>query len=199
MSTLVYINLLILCILDISIRGISFKQQSLLPARQLTRTYSTASALAINPSNEKDSVNSFKNMRNRLDKEFIGVALPAFVALAADPLASIVDAMYVGRCGAIDQAGMGIAISAQYSVAKLYNDPLLKTSTSLVAGKSGDELSASVATAIVTAIFIGTLQSLGFLFFGGSILSVMGVPQSSEMRKPALSYLVWRADRKSVV
>ena len=136
---------------------------------------------------------SFKAMRNRLDREFLGVALPAFVALAADPLASIVDAMYVGRCGAIDQAGMGIAISAQYSVAKLYNDPLLKTSTSLVAGKSGDELSASVATAIVTAIFIGTLQSLGFLFFGGTILSIMGVPQSSEMRKPALSYLVWRA------
>ena len=103
----------------------------------------------------EDSAKSFKSMRDRLDKEFIGVALPAFVALAADPLASIVDAMYVGRCGAIDQAGMGIAISAQYSVAKLYNDPLLKTSTSLVAGKSGDELSASVATAIVTAIIIG--------------------------------------------
>lgn len=42
---------------------------------------------------------------------------------------------YTGRCGPIDQAGMGIAISAQYSVAKLYNDPLLKTSTSLVAGR----------------------------------------------------------------
>ena len=141
----------------------------------------------------EDSPKSFKSMRDRLDKEFISVALPAFVALAADPLASIVDAMYVGRCGAIDQAGMGIAISAQYSVAKLYNDPLLKTSTSLVAGKSGDELSASVATAIVTAIIIGCLQSLGFLLFGSSILSVMGVSQTSEMRKPALSYLVWRA------
>jgi putative MATE family efflux protein len=148
---------------------------------------------AINPSNEEDSVGSFKSMRDRLDKEFIGVALPAFVALAADPLASLVDAMYVGRCGAIDQAGMGIAISAQYSIAKLYNDPLLKTSTSLVAGKTGDDLSASVATAIVTAILIGTLQSLGFFFFGGSFLSIMGVQATSEMRKPALSYLVWRA------
>ena len=39
--------------------------------------------------------------------------------------------MYIGRLGAIHQAGMGIAISAQYSVAKLYNDPLLKSSTSL--------------------------------------------------------------------
>ena len=132
-------------------------------------------------------------MRRRLDVEFLSISLPAFVSLAADPLASLVDAIYVGRCGAVDQAGMGIAISAQYSVAKLYNDPLLKTSTSIVANKSGDDLSASVATAIATAMLIGTLQSLGFLFFGGQILSVMGVPATAEMRKPALSYLVWRA------
>ena len=68
----------------------------------------------------------FKSLKGKLDKEFVGVALPAFVSLAADPLASIVDAIYVGRLGANEQAGMGIAISAQYSVAKLYNDPLLK-------------------------------------------------------------------------
>jgi putative MATE family efflux protein len=78
-------------------------------------------------------------------------------------------------------------------VAKLYNDPLLKTSTSLVAGKSGQELSASVATAVATAAVIGTLQSLGFLFFTNNILSIMGVPLNSEMRKPAVNYLLWRA------
>ena len=98
------------------------------------------------------------SLEKGLDKEFATVALPAFVSLAADPLASLVDAMYVGRLGASDQAGMGIAISAQFSIAKLYNDPLLKTSTSLVAGKSGEELSASVATAILTAIVIGVMQ-----------------------------------------
>ena len=134
-----------------------------------------------------------KGMRRKLDLEFINVALPAFVALAADPLASIVDAIYVGRCGPVDQAGMGIAISAQYSIAKLYNDPLLKTSTSIVANKSGDDLSASVATAIVTAMIIGTLQALGFLLFGSQILGVMGVTKGAEMRQPALSYLFWRS------
>jgi hypothetical protein len=73
--------------------------------------------------------------------------LPAFIGLVAEPLIAIVDASYVGKLGAVYQAGMGIAISAQYSVAKLYNDPLLKTSTSLVAGKKGEELSASVVRA----------------------------------------------------
>jgi len=75
-----------------------------------------------------------KVLYRKIDREFAEVALPAFVSLAADPLASLVDAMYVGRLTAADQAGMGIAVSAQFSVAKLYNDPLLKTSTSLVAG-----------------------------------------------------------------
>ena len=134
-----------------------------------------------------------KELEKSLDKEFATVALPAFVSLAADPLASLVDAMYVGRLGASDQAGMGIAISAQFSIAKLYNDPLLKTSTSLVAGKSGEELSASVATAILTAVVIGIMQSLLFVTAAGPIMGVMGVGPSSEMYAPAVKYLKYRA------
>ena len=139
------------------------------------------------------NVEDLPELHSGLDKEFAQVALPAFVSLAADPLASLVDAMYVGRLGPVEQAGMGIAISAQFSVAKLYNDPLLKTSTSLVAGKSGDELSASVATAILTAMIIGTMQMLLFLLASGPIMRIMGVGPLSEMREPALKYLRWRA------
>ena len=142
---------------------------------------------------EMDSIDDLEELHKGLDREFAQVALPAFVSLAADPLASLVDAMYVGRLGAVEQAGMGIAISAQFSVAKLYNDPLLKTSTSLVAGKKGEELSASVATAILTAIIIGTMQCLLFLLASGPIMRVMGVGPLSEMRDPALKYLRWRA------
>lgn len=142
---------------------------------------------------EELSAENVKEMRKKLDKEFAGVALPAFVSLAADPLASLVDAIYVGRLGAIEQAGMGIAISAQYSIAKLYNDPLLKTSTSLVAGKSGDELTANVATAITTSLVIGLLQCFLFVFASGPIMNFMGVKVTSEFRGPALSYLKWRA------
>ena len=195
-STLAALSLLNVSICG-STRGFQINTRQPLRFRNVRLQSSSSSvtlnAKEINYESEVDSPRSFKSMRDRLDKEFIGVALPAFVALAAEPLASLVDAMYVGRCGPIDQAGMGIAISAQYSIAKLYNDPLLKTSTSLVAGKSGDDLSAAVATAVVIAMIIGVMQSFGFLLFGSQILSVMGVSQTSEMRKPALSYLAWRA------
>eukprot|EP01031_Cornospumella_fuschlensis_P038402 gene38402-46670_t len=134
-----------------------------------------------------------KSVFGRVNKEFASISLPAFVALIADPMASMVDAIYVARLGAVAQAAMGIAVSAQYSVAKLYNDPLLKTSTSLVASRHGEELEASVATAIATAIIIGTLQSLVFVVFGKLILRVMGVGPASELCVPALEYLLWRA------
>jgi putative MATE family efflux protein len=88
---------------------------------------------------------------------------------------------------------MGIAISSQYSVAKLYNDPLLKTSTSMVANKKGKELSASVTISIAIASIIGFAQCLIYVFFAGSILSAMSVPATSNMRQPALSYLRWRS------
>ena len=99
----------------------------------------------------------------------------------------------VGRLGPAEQAGMGISIAAHYSISKLYNDPLLKTSTSLVAGKTNQELSASVSSAMIIAIVIGILQTIIFVFSGGRILSLMNVPLASDMRKPALDYLKWRA------
>jgi putative MATE family efflux protein len=88
---------------------------------------------------------------------------------------------------------MGIATSAQFSVSKLYNDPLLKTTTSLVAGKSGDDLKAAVSTAISSAALIGSMQGLVFLLFSGRIMDILGVSTSSAMRIPAMSYLKWRS------
>lgn len=134
-----------------------------------------------------------KALHKKLDKDFAAVSFPAFVSLAADPIAAIVDAMYVARLGAVAQAAMGIAISAQFSVSKLYNDPLLKTSTSLVAGKEGEGLEASVASAIATAVAIGFIQCIVFLTLGKRILQIMGVGRQSEMLKPAISYLKWRS------
>jgi putative MATE family efflux protein len=115
------------------------------------------------------------------------------VGLAAEPVVSLFDGAYIGRLGAADQAGLGIALGAQYSVAKLYNDPLLKTSTSLVAGKEGADLSASVSTAIFTAILIGLMQTFCYLACAGPILQIMNVLPDSEMRAPAAIYLKWRA------
>jgi putative MATE family efflux protein len=132
-------------------------------------------------------------LKSKIDYDFWAISFPAFLGLLAEPLVNLFDGIFVGRLGAASQAGLGIASAAQYSVSKLYNDPLLKTSTSLVANKSGDDLLTSIATAIVMAAIIGVSQSLVYLSFAGPILSLMNVDKLSDMRTPALSYLIWKS------
>lgn len=179
--------------IDINYRTSSQHRFPYVARKSSSSRHSTREILHFDGKESEPNQSELKELRKNLDKDFAAVAVPAFFALAADPLASIVDAMFVGRLGPVQQAAMGIAISAQYSVAKLYNDPLLKTSTSLVAGKSGQELEASVATAVITAVAIGLIQTIVFLTLGKIILAIMGVGGKSEMLSPAVGYLKWRA------
>ena len=102
---------------------------------------------------------------------------------------------------------LGVAISAQYAVSKLYNDPLLRTSISLVASEDGkssnsdkndekkskDALSIAVSSALLLAATVGIIQLLLYFTFAGSILQGMGVGPTSSMHYSAFSYLRVRA------
>ncbi len=140
----------------------------------------------------------------RLDWEFLRIAAPAFVQFTAEPLAGLVDTAYLGRLGPVALGGVGVAISAQYSVSKLYNDPLLRTSISLVAssegasgGQSEEEkavaLGKSVSTALLLAGVVGLLQGIIYVLAAAPIIRAMGVGVGSEMYAPAVSYLRIRA------
>ena len=85
-----------------------------------------------------------------LNREFLSIALPAVVQFAAEPVARLVDTAYMGRLGATALGGAGAAVSAQYALGKLSNDPLLRTSISLVAAE-GDANDSSIAAALWTA------------------------------------------------
>jgi len=100
----------------------------------------------------------------------------------------------------------GVAISAQYSVSKLYNDPLLRTSISLVASGAGraqasgaaeadrlDQLSKAVTCALLLAAIIGAVQALVYTVACAPIIRTMGVATTSEMYLPAVTYLQIKA------
>jgi putative MATE family efflux protein len=125
-----------------------------------------------------------------LNKEFFAIALPAVVQFAAEPFARLVDTAYMGRLGATALGGAGAAVSAQYALGKLSNDPLLRTSISLVAaeGETGDN-SAAVAAALCLALFVGALQGLTVLLAAPRLLQAFGVAASSPMQSHALWYL----------
>ena len=126
--------------------------------------------------------------------------------LAAEPLAALVDTAYLGRLGPDVLGGAGVAISAQYAVSKLYNDPLLRTSISMVASKDGESrnakeldqdnrasLSVEVSSALLLAFVVGVVQLVVYTLLAKGITLGMGVKEASPMWHSAVSYLKVRA------
>jgi putative MATE family efflux protein len=161
----------------------------------------------------EEDKNEIQNVKKKLTREFFTIALPAFIQLAAEPLASLVDTAYLGRLGPEVLGGAGVAISAQYAVSKLYNDPLLRTSISLVAAQDGKsrgtvadsdvdeketaakkkDLSVAVSSALLLALSVGVIQLLIYASLSSSIIRGMGVTAESSMWYSAVSYLRMRA------
>jgi len=132
MSLLLFLFLLPSSIL---VEGLSFPKHQCFNVRLRP----IVKALSSRNDNCNDDVETIGVGRKRqLTRDFIAIGLPAFFQLTAEPLASLVDTAYLGRLGPEVLGGAGVAISAQYAVSKLYNDPLLRTSISLVASRDGE-------------------------------------------------------------
>ncbi|KAL3924502.1 MAG: hypothetical protein SGPRY_003896 [Prymnesium sp.] len=130
--------------------------------------------------------------KRAIDAQFIKIALPAFAQFAAEPLARLVDTAYLGRLGANALGGAGAAIAAQYAVAKLYNDPLLRSTISIIAAQEGEGADAradAAASALLLALLVGITQGLFYALFAGPILTASCVGPASSMRSAALGYL----------
>ena len=127
-----------------------------------------------------------------IDRQFLFIAAPAFLQFSAEPLARLVDTTYLGRLGKDALGGAGVAIAAQYSVSKLYNDPLLRTTISLVAAKDGEGPTVranAVSTALLLALVVGVVQGAFFFVFARSVLRLSLVTPESAMYPSALAYL----------
>lgn len=128
--------------------------------------------------------------KRSLDREFAAIALPAVIQFAAEPVARLVDTAYMGRLGSVALGGAGAAVAGTYALSKCSNDPLLRTSISLVAAEGGGGSSASVAAALSLALFVGAAQAILTLSFAPWLLDALcGVGAGSPMRAPALAYL----------
>uniref|UniRef100_J3L763 Protein DETOXIFICATION n=2 Tax=Oryza brachyantha TaxID=4533 RepID=J3L763_ORYBR len=72
----------------------------------------------------------------RLDElgvEVLRIAVPASLALTADPLASLVDTAFIGRIGPVEIAAVGVSIAVFNQVMKVCIYPLVSVTTSFVA------------------------------------------------------------------
>lgn len=80
----------------------------------------------------------FKDARLALKMDELGVeiakiALPAALALTADPIASLVDTAFIGQIGAVELAAVGVSIAVFNQVSRIAIFPLVSVTTSFVA------------------------------------------------------------------
>ncbi|KAL0375395.1 UNVERIFIED_CONTAM: protein DETOXIFICATION 44, chloroplastic [Sesamum radiatum] len=137
-----------------------------------------------------------------LGMEILSIAMPAALALAADPITSLVDTGFVGHLGSAELAAVGVSGAVFNLVSKLFNVPLLNVTTSFVAEeqaaivKAADDYSQtakdpqskiflpSVSNAIILAAALGIIEAVAlstgssFLMntMGMSIVTVMVIP-----------------------
>ncbi|XP_031739708.1 protein DETOXIFICATION 44, chloroplastic isoform X2 [Cucumis sativus] len=164
------------------------------------------------------SVNRFRDAAFKFDElalDILAIALPAALALAADPIASLIDTAFVGHIGSTELAAIGVSASVFNLVSKLFNVPLLNITTSFVAEEqaliNADEknivqtdidaieetrekkLLSSVSTSLALATGLGIAEAVMLSLGSGTLMDIMGIPVDSSMRAPAEQFLSLRA------
>ncbi|KAG6424879.1 hypothetical protein SASPL_115302 [Salvia splendens] len=79
----------------------------------------------------QDARNVFK--RDELGLEILRIAFPAALALAADPIASLIDTAFIGHLGPVEIAAVGVSIAIFNQASKVAIFPLVSITTSFVA------------------------------------------------------------------
>ncbi|XP_027068225.1 protein DETOXIFICATION 44, chloroplastic isoform X2 [Coffea arabica] len=165
------------------------------------------------PDSNPDSGNVLK--LDVLALEILSIALPAALALLADPITSLVDTAFVGHLGSVELAAVGVSVSVFNLVSKLFNVPLLNLTTSFVAEEQaaitngsnesgppvcdgppdhkGKILLPSVSTSLALATGLGIAETVALSVGSGFLMNTMGIPAESSMRIPAEQFLTLRA------
>ncbi|KAH7844581.1 hypothetical protein Vadar_029654 [Vaccinium darrowii] len=150
--------------------------------------------------------------KDELGLEIATIALPAALALAADPIASLIDTAFIGHIGPVELAAVGVAIAVFNQVSKIAIFPLVSITTSFVAEEDAAEnlIDKSRDIEITERRFDGNdeeeelipntdthkspaTNTLFLIFAAKPLLGYMGIKSDSPMLTPASQYLTLRS------
>lgn len=141
-----------------------------------------------------DRFRAASGLRHPFDREILRLAIPALGALAADPLVSLIDTIFVGRLGVVPLAALGVNVSIFGFVFLVFNF-LAYGTTPMVARAvgSGDKARAGrlAVEALTLALVAGAVAFTLLQLLAVPIVEAMGA--SGELVGPALEYLRIRA------
>ena len=129
-----------------------------------------------------------------VDREILGLAVPATLALAADPLLSLVDTALVGRLGSVPLAALGIDTAVFTTVFFGFNFLTYGTTAAVARRRGADDLEGAsryAVQALWLALGLGLLASAVLLVAAPVIVRLMGA--TPEVAGPAIVYLRIRA------
>lgn len=112
-----------------------------------------------------------------LTRQILGLAVPAFFALVAEPLFLLVDSAIVGHLGTPQLAGLGVAGSVLATAAGVFVFLAYGTTATVAralgAGAAGKVVSAGMDGTVLAAI-LGVLTALGVGFGAESLCAALG-------------------------
>ncbi|XP_048500971.1 protein DETOXIFICATION 44, chloroplastic isoform X2 [Beta vulgaris subsp. vulgaris] len=136
----------------------------------------------------RDALNS-----DDLGVEILSIALPALLALATDPITSLVDTAFVGHLGSVELAAVGVSVSVFNLVSKLFNVPLLNVTTSFIAEEQAlvsmqnessiqvgqdngkrKKVLPSVSSSLILAAGLGLAEAVALSAGSGYLMNIMG-------------------------
>ena len=125
-----------------------------------------------------------------VDREILGLAIPALGALAIDPLLTLVDTAFVARLGTVELAALGVD-TAILGFAFFAFNFLAYVVTPLVARALGsgrtEEARRWVGDALLLAVGLGVIVMVVLLIAAPLFVEMMGA--SPDIADPAVSYL----------
>ena len=132
---------------------------------------------------------SSKEIVNRV----LALALPTTLALAVEPIGSLVSTGFMGHVGSMELAGVGVSLSVYNSFTKLFNMPLLAIITSNIGSATGHQdgngRSDAILSSLALALCLGVVQSMMLLCLGKFGLGMYGASPGFDIFLPASKYL----------
>ncbi|XP_071737547.1 protein DETOXIFICATION 42-like isoform X2 [Rutidosis leptorrhynchoides] len=86
--------------------------------------------------------------KDELNLEIAQIAVPAALALMADPIASLIDTAFIGHLGPVELAAVGVAIAIFNQASKIAIFPLVSVTTSFVAEEDSAATSLSSSSTL---------------------------------------------------
>ena len=124
------------------------------------------------------------------DREIVRLAVPAFLALVAEPLFLLADAAVVGRLGTVPLAGLGIAAVVLQTVIGLCVFLAYGTTAAVARHVGAGDLRGALAQGVDglwLAVLIGTVATVAGVLLTGPLVAAFGAGEA--VSGPAVTYL----------